>query len=92
LSFYPYQTNVEMARLYTSTPYAMYLQTNEQIGNYTSCRHQQNDIYVYPNPTFGRLNVKFSGAEEKRYVFEVFNIVGKPVWSTNLFLDSSDRL
>lgn len=91
-SFYPFQTNVEMARLYKTAPYKFYFQLDEEIGYYTTCRHQFNEIYVYPNPTFGDIKIKFKRATGSTYKFQLFNIVGRPVWSTNLYLDSTEQL
>ena len=91
-SFYPYQTNVEMARIYSSLPHKFYFQLGEPIGEYSNCRHKSNDIYVYPNPTFGDIKVKFNGAQESEFKFELFNIIGKPVWSTTFKINSPDQI
>lgn len=49
------------------------------------------EVFLYPNPSFGRINLKFDGFEPGDYAFNVYNIIGKPVYEVQLRLQDDMR-
>lgn len=46
-------------------------------------------IMAFPNPTFGDIRFNFQNYEEGMYTIEVYNVIGKMIWSQHLNLDQS---
>lgn len=55
------------------------------------CNRADSQVYVYPNPTLGDLNVRMIDAEQGAYTFSLYNIIGHEVWTTELNLDSKEH-
>jgi len=56
----------------------------KQFYNLPICSAAAAQVYVYPNPTLGDLNVRILDLEPGTYDFAVYNIVGYKVWETEL--------
>lgn len=70
----------------------LYFNAREPIGNLPYCRHDKMDINVFPNPTYGDLNIQVENAESGQYVFAVQNIVGKKLWTKDFTINSEQYL
>jgi len=90
-SFYKDGSIMELARLCIYPDPQFYFQTSEDIGRYTDCRHQFNSIYVFPNPTFDDIKIRFENATDDKYLLSLHNVVGRKLWSKNLSLDKSTQ-
>jgi len=90
-SFYRDGSIMELARLGISPNPEFYFQTSEDIGRYVDCRHQFNTIYVFPNPTFDDIKIRFENATDDKYVLSLHNVVGRKLWSKNLSLVKSTQ-
>ncbi len=55
------------------------------------CNKADSQVYVYPNPTLGDLNVRMIDVEEGAYTFSLYNIIGHEVWTTELNLESKEH-
>lgn len=53
------------------------------------CDNKNMDINLYPNPTYGDINLQFRNAVPAKYTFKVFNIIGKELWSKEIDVDST---
>lgn len=54
------------------------------------CSPNTAQIYVYPNPTLGNLNIRIVDLEPGTYDFAVYNIIGYKVWSQKLVYGEQD--
>lgn len=52
--------------------------------NLPLCIDSDEQVYVYPNPSFGKLNVRMINIPEGNYTFDLYNIIGFKVWTTQL--------
>ena len=43
--------------------------------------YDESNFFLYPNPTFGIVRLDFVNLPEGAYFFEVYNIIGKKLWS-----------
>lgn len=60
-----------------------YLHTSKE-QNLPLCIDSDEQVYVYPNPSFGKLNVRMISVPEGQYSFDLYNIIGFKVWTTKL--------
>ncbi len=91
LSFYSYESLAEVARLTLSPVPSFYFHSNSPVGRHINCSHKGANVYVYPNPTFGNLNLKFTNSSEGMYTFSLSNIIGKSLWSTKIDLQRPNQ-
>lgn len=82
--FYPFNTVKEKARLSYLPERKFSYQTEEELGQYTPCRHLLNDIYIYPNPTFDDINIRFENATDTSFKFTLLNIIGRKIWESTV--------
>jgi hypothetical protein len=83
-SIYPIGSVVEKARigLEPYNTFTMYI--NNEIGSYADCNHGTNDIYVFPNPTFDDVKIRFDHVDSPYYIFNIYNIIGKKLWTKRI--------
>jgi len=55
-----------------------------------TCTDDDNQVYVYPNPTLGDLNIRMVDIPRGNYNFALYNIIGYKVWTTELELGDQD--
>lgn len=46
------------------------------------------NAYVYPNPSFGDIKLKIQDFEEGDYTFEIYNVIGKTLYSESITVNS----
>jgi len=56
------------------------------------CEPGLNQVHVYPNPSFGQLNLALIDMEPGDYTFDIYNLVGYKMWSEKIQLNSSKAL
>lgn len=49
--------------------------------------YDNSNFFLYPNPTFGVVRLDFVNLPEETYFFEVYNIIGKKLWSQKYTVD-----
>ncbi len=54
------------------------------------CSPNTAQIYVYPNPTLGQLNIRIVDLEPGTYDFTLYNIIGYKVWEQKLVYGEQD--
>lgn len=89
-SFYPFGTVKEKARISHFPDKYFYYQTEESLGQFTSCRHLSNDIYVYPNPTYNDIYIRFENALDTEFNISLYNIIGKKLWGEDLTINQTN--
>jgi len=52
----------------------------------------QQEVFLYPNPSFGRINLKFDQFQNGDYTFSVYNIIGKPIFSKSFSIDGNNEI
>lgn len=48
------------------------------------CSLSEEQIYLYPNPNFGRINIRMIDVPLGEYQFDLYNIVGHKIWTKQL--------
>ena len=91
LSFFSYESLAEVARLDILPKAAFFFHSDSEMGRHLSCQYSGESIYVYPNPSFGDVKVKFNRSRLGSYEFRISNIIGKTLWSKDLELLRSDQ-
>ena len=51
----------------------------------------KQDIIAYPNPTFGEIKFELLNFSPGKYKLEVYNIIGKKLWSSYYYVDNYSR-
>ena len=51
----------------------------------------KQDVMAYPNPTFGEVKFELLNFSPGDYRIEIYNIIGKKLWSTGFSIDHSIR-
>lgn len=51
------------------------------------CQSEDSSIQVYPNPTFGNVNVLCNQLEPGDYFFELYNIIGQRQWRQSFLVN-----
>lgn len=88
-SLYALGSVVETARI-SITPHRTFsINVEGELGSYADCTHSANDIYVFPNPTFGDINIRFENVDSPFYTFSVYSIIGKKLWTKTLNIPNS---
>lgn len=57
-----------------------------------ACEPGGNQVYVYPNPSFGQLNLSAINIDPGSYSLEIFNLVGYKLWSQALQMKDQREL
>ncbi|MBT8230540.1 MAG: T9SS type A sorting domain-containing protein [Bacteroidia bacterium] len=52
------------------------------------CDDLKMGIQVFPNPTYGDLNIQFNNAVKQEYTFEIIDIIGRKLWSEKLYVNA----
>lgn len=84
ISFYGFDSLEELARISYSPQAFFYFNSRENLSSLSICRHLENAVYIYPNPTFGDLLASFQNYPHGKYNFSILNIIGKKLWSTEI--------
>lgn len=88
-SLYALGSVVETARI-SETPHRTFsINVEGELGTFTDCTHSTNDIYVFPNPTFNDVNIRFENVDSPSYTFSVYSIIGKKLWTKTLSIPNS---
>ena len=61
---------------------------DERLGT-KNCNAKRGEVKLYPNPTYGNVNLLFEGGERGNYTFGVYNIIGKKLWETTIDVRST---
>ena len=56
------------------------------------CMSSEDGVYVFPNPTFGKLNLRIDKPENSPYEFALFDIVGNELWKDEFELDAKQKI
>lgn len=91
LSFYSYESLAEQARITLEPENSFYFHSSTRLGTHLECNYSGAGLYVFPNPTFGELKVKFVNSSLGDYDFIVSNIIGKVLWQSSIRLDRSNQ-
>ena len=66
--------------IYRSSPETeVVFRSMTSLQNLPECDDSDNQIYVYPNPSFGDITIRMDNNGYGPYTFELFNVVGHPV-------------
>jgi len=93
---YKYQSLIEEGRgyerirLYEMPFQKVVFQFDEGVRSTADCQYEGEKIYVFPNPTYGDLNIAFSNLAAGQYSFELYSIVGKEIWSQTIDLEDNE--
>ncbi len=80
------------AYLYQEPEFKVEFSFKEIQLNLPDCAITDEQIYVFPNPNFGQINIKMIDMSAGDYLFDVYNIVGHKVWSKSMALDKDSNL
>ena len=87
-SIYAIGSVVETARL-SIIPYNTFtMYTQAPISSHPDCTHSTNDIYVFPNPTYDDIKMRFENVDNHFYILNIYNIIGKKLWSKRIDVHS----
>lgn len=87
-SIYAIGSVVETARIGVEPYNTFTMYTDQEIGSYTDCSHGTNDIYVFPNPTFDDVKIRFENVDSDYYIFNIYNVIGKKLWTKRIDVNS----
>ena len=85
---YPFGT----VSIYEEPEFKAVFSFKEVQKNVPNCTNSEEQIYLFPNPNFGQINIKMIDKSAGEYFFDVYNIVGHKVWSRSLMLDAENSL
>ena len=67
-----------------------YVSVDQKVRSKQLCGAEgERHMYLYPNPSYGEINLKFENFEQGDYVFEVYNIIGKPLYSKSIEVEDN---
>jgi len=66
--------------------------SNNSLLQIPVCEPGLSQVYVYPNPSFGALNLSMIDLKEGRYTLDIYNLVGYKMWSQVVSLDRPKAL
>ena len=78
--------------LYEEPEFKVEFTFNEVQLNVPDCTSTDQQIYVFPNPNFGQVNIKMLDMSAGAYFFDIYNIAGHKVWSNPVTLDKDSNL
>jgi len=87
-SLYNKNDRIETVRLIDEPHPMLIYNSTTAIKRMPNCKNDRMDINLFPNPTYGDLNIQFNNAEVSNYDFAVYNIVGKKIWNTEIIVNS----
>jgi len=87
-SIYAIGSVVETARLGVIPYNTFTMYTQASIGSHPDCTHSTNDIYVFPNPTYDDIKMRFENVDNDYYILNIYNIIGKKLWSKRIDVHS----
>ena len=64
---------------------ALFKSQKDQIKSSTG--YNESNFYLYPNPTFGLVRLDFINLPKDTYFLEVYNIIGKKLWTEKYVID-----
>ncbi|MBT8231515.1 MAG: T9SS type A sorting domain-containing protein [Saprospiraceae bacterium] len=80
-SFYDNRSIAEVVRYYQSPTFAIEFNTKYKSEDLPLCSNGSQEIYLFPNPTFHNVKLRFLNAKPGNYTFNLINIIGKPIWT-----------
>jgi len=90
-SFFDYRSLAELARLNLSPVLSFEYNTLKRFGNYKVCSSENRQVYLFPNPTFGEVNLRFVNSKIGNYTFNLVNVIGKKLWSYDFSIKNSNQ-
>ena len=81
----------EVARINLLPFHSFEFNTLEEIYNSFVCSGNSQTVYLFPNPTFGDVKLKFLNSRLGNYSFELINVIGKTLWSHDFHLNRSNQ-
>jgi len=90
-SFFDYRSLAEMARLNLKPILSLEFNSLEKLDKHTTCDPGNRQVYLFPNPTFGEIRLKFMKAQTGSYKFKLINVIGKDIWSHDFNIKQSDQ-
>lgn len=66
--------------------------SNNSLLQIPVCEPGLSQVYVYPNPSFGNLNLSMIDLKEGKYTLDIYNLVGYKMWSQAITLDRPKSL
>ena len=64
---------------------ALFKSEKDQIRSHNG--YDESNFFLYPNPTFGLVRLDFVNLPKDTYFLEVYNIIGKKLWSESYQID-----
>ncbi len=90
-SFFDYRSLAEKARLNLKPVLSFEYNTLNKYGNSPICNSDNRQVYLFPNPTFGDVKLKFVNAKIGSYKFKLINVIGKDIWAYDFSIKQSDQ-
>lgn len=90
-SFFDYRSLAELARLNLKPVLSFEYNTHRKFGKSDVCNLNNRQVYLYPNPTFGDVKLKFINSKSGSYTFSLINVIGKEIWSHDFKIKSSNQ-
>jgi hypothetical protein len=89
--FFSNSTKIHFARIRpnkNNDDYVIEYQSNIDISNNYNIYNNTKELIIYPNPNYGITKINLSGFTEGSYSIDIYNIIGKKVWSKIQNMDS----
>lgn len=67
--------------------YVIEYQDDDNDANEINISNKTRDVFIYPNPTYGDCKLLFSNFAESNYTIEIYNVIGKKIWTKQQFID-----
>ena len=91
VSYFNVDDNNMLAKVSSEPNYEIVFISTDETLSLTDCEHKGIQLYVYPNPTYGALNIKYNNIEAEALTFSLYNIVGIKLWSESTKVDDSGK-
>lgn len=89
-SYYQKGDNYCLVKVYNHPEIKIEYHLRLPVHDLPTCSDDDNQVYVYPNPTLGDLNIRMVDLPGGKYDFALYNIIGYRVWTTELKLGEQD--
>jgi len=89
-SYYNGHKQFPYLRLYEHPNLKVEFHFDEMVKDLPICSPEATQVYVYPNPTLGDVNIRMLDLDPDSYIFALYNIVGIKVWETTLRYGEQD--